>query len=96
MKKPLTRVEKDRMLVMFLSFLIIIVFWGAFEQAGGLMSLYTEQKTDRMLFGWLIPTPMFQGLNAGFILLLATAVHTLQKVFTTARRLENLPISWLQ
>ena len=49
MNKPLTSVEKDRMLVMFLSFLIIIVFWGAFEQAGGLMSLYTEQKTDRML-----------------------------------------------
>ena len=49
MKKPLNKVEKDRMLVMFLSFLIIIVFWGAFEQAGGLMSLYTEQKTDRVL-----------------------------------------------
>jgi POT family proton-dependent oligopeptide transporter len=44
MKKPLNKKEKDRMLVMFLSFLIIIVFWGAFEQAGGLMSLYTEQK----------------------------------------------------
>ena len=35
LKKPLNKVEKDRMLVMFLSFLIIIVFWGAFEQAGG-------------------------------------------------------------
>ena len=33
MKKPLNKKEKDRMLVMFLSFLIIIVFWGAFEQA---------------------------------------------------------------
>ncbi|MDA0327378.1 MAG: oligopeptide:H+ symporter, partial [Bacteroidetes bacterium] len=36
MKTPLTKIERDRMLVMFLSFLIIIVFWGAFEQAGGL------------------------------------------------------------
>ena len=33
LKNPLSKVEKDRMLVMFLSFLIIIVFWGAFEQA---------------------------------------------------------------
>jgi POT family proton-dependent oligopeptide transporter len=24
-------------------------FWGAFEQAGGLMNLYTDAKTDRML-----------------------------------------------
>ena len=69
-----TRIEKDRILVVLLSFLIVIVFWGAFEQAGGLMSIYTEQKTDRMLLGYLIPTPMFQGLNAGFIILFAVAV----------------------
>lgn len=66
-----SQIEKDRFLVVLLSFLIVIIFWGAFEQAGGLMNVYTEQKTDRMLFGWLIPTPMFQGLNAGFILLFA-------------------------
>ena len=65
------KIMKDRFLVLLLSFLIVIVFWGAFEQAGGLMSIYTETKTDRMLFGYEIPTPMFQGLNAGFILLLA-------------------------
>ena len=68
------RVMKDRFLVLLLSFLIVIVFWGAFEQAGGLMSVYTETKTDRMLFGHLIPTPMFQGLNAGFILIFAVWV----------------------
>ena len=66
-----SKIMKDRFLVLLLSFLIVIVFWGAFEQAGGLMSVYTETKTDRMLMGYLIPTPMFQGLNAGFILLLA-------------------------
>jgi len=80
MKKPLTKVEKDRMLVMFLSFLIIIVFWGAFEQAGGLMSLYTEQKTDRILsfslplIGNEVPAAVFQSINAFFIIALGTAV----------------------
>jgi len=69
-----SQVLKDRFLVLLLSFFLVIVFWGAFEQAGGLMSIYTEQKTDRMLFGYLIPTPMFQGLNAGFIILFAVAV----------------------
>ncbi|CAL2088656.1 peptide MFS transporter [Tenacibaculum sp. 190524A02b] len=75
MKKPLTPVEKDRMTVMFLSFLIIIVFWGAFEQAGGLMSLYTEQKTNRMLsfslplIGNEVPAAVFQSINAFFIII---------------------------
>ena len=80
MKKPLTMIEKDRMLVMFLSFLIIIVFWGAFEQAGGLMSLYTEQKTDRVLsfslpfIGNEVPAAIFQSINAFFIIFFATFI----------------------
>lgn len=69
-----TKVLKDRFLVLLLSFLIVIVFWGAFEQAGGLMSIYTKTKTNRMLMGWEIPATWFQGLNAGFIILLATGI----------------------
>ncbi len=80
MKKPLTKIEKDRMLVLFLSFLIIIVFWGAFEQAGGLMNLYAEQKVDRTIsfslpvVGHQIPASWFQSVNSFFIITLGTAV----------------------
>ena len=38
------------------------------------MNLYTEEKTNRMLFGWEVPTTMFQSLNALFIILLATSI----------------------
>ena len=86
-----TQILKDRFLVLLLSFLLVIVFWGAFEQAGGLMSVYTEQKTDRMLFGWLVPTPMFQGLNAGFIILLAVWVANIW----AKRKLKNKEASSL-
>ncbi|MFI2742985.1 peptide MFS transporter [Zhouia sp. PK063] len=68
------KINKDRYLVLLISFLIVIVFWGAFEQAGGLMNIYTQNKTDRVLFGWEIPAAMFQGLNAGFIILFAAAI----------------------
>ncbi|WP_033960056.1 peptide MFS transporter [Psychroserpens jangbogonensis] len=86
-----TQVLKDRFLVLLLSFLLVIVFWGAFEQAGGLMSVYTETKTDRMLFGWLVPTPMFQGLNAGFIILLAVWIANIW----AKRKLKNKEASSL-
>ncbi len=66
--------DKDRFVVLLLSFIMVIIFWGAFEQAGGLMNLYTDTKTDRMLLGWEIPTVMFLSLNAGFIILFATVV----------------------
>ena len=74
MKKPLTKVEKDRVIVLFISFLLVIVFWGAFEQAGGLMNIYAKEKTNRMLMGWEIPASWFQSLNAMFIIFLGTSV----------------------
>lgn len=74
MKKPLTKIEWDRMIVLCLSFLIIIVFWGAFEQAGGLLSIYADEKINRVIFGWEMPATWFQSFNAGFIILFGTAV----------------------
>ena len=62
--RKLTSIEKDRIKVLLISFLLIIVFWGAFEQAGGLMNLYAKQKTDRMLMGIELPASWFQSLNS--------------------------------
>ncbi len=73
-KNLTSKIEKDRYVVLLLSFMLVIVFWGAFEQVGGLMNLYTESKTDRMLLGWEVPTAFFQGINAGFIILFAVLI----------------------
>ena len=72
-----SQIDKDRFLVLLLSFIMVIIFWGAFEQAGGLMTLYTEENTNREIFGRTVPTMMFQSLNAGFIILFATAVASI-------------------
>ncbi len=74
MKRPLSKIEKDRMIVLFISFILVIVFWGAFEQAGGLMNIYASEKTNRMLMGWEVPASWFQSLNALFIIILGTSV----------------------
>ena len=68
------KIEKDRILVTYLAYLIVIVFWGAFEQAGGLMNLYASQKTDLALGSFMVPASWFQSVNAIFILIFATAV----------------------
>jgi POT family proton-dependent oligopeptide transporter len=73
--RPLTKIEKDRVKVLLLSFLLIILFWAAFEQAGGLMNLYASQKTDRNFFGLFeVPASVFQSVNSFFIIVFATAV----------------------
>ena len=72
--RPLTSQENDRIIVLLVSFLLVIVFWGAFEQAGGLMNLYAKDKTSRMLGGFEVPASWFQSLNAMFIIFLGTTV----------------------
>lgn len=70
MKKPLTKIEKDRMIVLLLSFLIMIVFWGAYEQAGGFMNLYAKQTVNRWVFGYEIPASFLQSLHAFYVILI--------------------------
>jgi POT family proton-dependent oligopeptide transporter len=75
-----TQVMKDRYVVMILSFLLVVVFWGAFEQAGGLMNIYAADKTDRSLsvtlplIGNEVPATWFQSLNALFIIIFGVIV----------------------
>lgn len=68
------QVEKDRYVVLLLSLLMVMAFWGCFEQMGGLMNLYAEEKTNRILMGFEVPAAWFQGAGAGFIILLAVPI----------------------
>ena len=80
--KDLTsQIMKDRYVVMLLSFILVIVFWGAFEQAGGLMNIYALDKTDRTIpfdlpfgIGAEVPASWFQSLNSMFIILFGVII----------------------
>ncbi|MFT4202383.1 MAG: peptide MFS transporter [Chitinophagaceae bacterium] len=73
-KRPLNKIEKDRVVVLLLSFLIVFVFWAAFEQAGGLMNIYASEKTNRHLLGWEVPATWFQSVNSMYILILGLPI----------------------
>jgi POT family proton-dependent oligopeptide transporter len=70
-KTPLTKVEKERITVIFILTFFVIFFWAGFEQAGSSMTLYTDKYINRSLFGMTIPTELFQAVNPLFIVLLA-------------------------
>ncbi|MGO9830014.1 MAG: peptide MFS transporter [Myxococcaceae bacterium] len=67
----LSKDERDRVIVIFVLVLFVVFFWAAFEQAGGLMNLYTDTKVDRGIFAWTVPTTWFQSVNSLFIVLFA-------------------------
>ncbi len=71
-----TKVMRDRYIVIIITFLMTIVFWGAYEQAGGLLTIYASEKTDRVIH-WLnftIPAPWFLTFNPIYIIIFAVPV----------------------
>lgn len=75
--KPLTKKERDRIKVILIMGLFTIIFWAGFEQAGGLMNIYADRFTDRMVGNFEIPTAWFQSLNPFFIIVCAPILASL-------------------
>ncbi len=71
---PLAREEWGRIAAIGIMALFVIFFWMGFEQAGGTMSLFAAQKTDRVLFGWELPASVFQAINPLAIIALGPLV----------------------
>ncbi len=71
----LTKIEKDRIWVIYVVAFFVIFFWMAFEQAGVSLTFFAQEQTTRNfnIFGynWTMPASWFQSFNAAFIVLLA-------------------------
>lgn len=76
-KLPLTKEEKDRIRVIFILLFFVTFFWTGFEQAGSSMTLFTDEKIDKHLLGWLIPTAWFQSVNPFLVSTLGFAITAL-------------------
>jgi POT family proton-dependent oligopeptide transporter len=63
--------EKRRVLVIFLLFVFASIFWSAFEQAPTSLNLFAHDFTDRVVFGWQMPTLWLQSANSVFVIALA-------------------------
>lgn len=76
----LTKIEKERIAVVYVCALFVIFFWSAFEQAGVSLTFFAEEQTNRDLLGFTIPASWFQSVNALFIVIFAPIVAWLWTV----------------
>ena len=67
----LSDTERKRMFAAIYFVLAQIPFWALFEQAGSSLTLFTDRLVDKTILGWNVPTPVFQSLNAGYIVIFA-------------------------
>jgi POT family proton-dependent oligopeptide transporter len=69
--KSLTRVETQRILVLYVVAFFVIFFWAAFEQSGSSLTFIAEKQTDTRIFGWAMPPSMVQIFNGLFVVVFA-------------------------
>ncbi|MBI2281437.1 MAG: peptide MFS transporter, partial [Bacteroidetes bacterium] len=69
--KNLTKIERERIWVIYIVAFFVIFFWAAFEQAGASLTFFAEEQTNRNLFGSEIPASYFQSINAVAIVIFA-------------------------
>ena len=67
----LTSDEKKRVGVVIVLFAFSTIFWSAFEQAPTSLNLFARDYTNRVVFGWEMPTLWLQSANSVFVIALA-------------------------
>jgi POT family proton-dependent oligopeptide transporter len=67
----LTSQEWQRIAAIFIFFIVAVLFWGAYEQAGSTLTLFADRYTRLDLFGVSFPSSWFQIVQPIFVILLA-------------------------
>lgn len=88
--KTITKVERQRIWVLYIVCFFVMFFWGAFEQAGSSLTFIANNQTDTNLLGWKMPPSMVQSFNGIFVMVFAIPFSYLW-IWMNKRRLE--PIS---
>src|SRR5204863_368647 len=70
-KAGFTATEWKRMAAIVIFFLVAILFWGAYEQAGSTLNLFADRYTRLDVFGFSFPSSWFQSVQPIFVITLA-------------------------
>ncbi len=69
--RSLTKIEKQKIIAMFVLVVFTMIFWIAFGQIGSSLTYFADNSVDRSIFGWSIPPSVFQGFGPLFIVTFA-------------------------
>lgn len=69
--RHVSTVERSRVWSFVPLFLANVVFWSLYQQQFTVVTIYSDKRLDRNLFGWEMPVSWVQSINPVFIILLA-------------------------
>ena len=86
--------ERGKMFAALYFILAQIPFWALFEQAGSSLNLFTDRLVDRTMLGMTVPAPVFQSLNAAFIVIFAPILAWLWIALAKRRLNPSAPVKF--
>ncbi|HEX3868585.1 MAG TPA: peptide MFS transporter [Gemmatimonadaceae bacterium] len=87
----LDREDKKRVVLVLVLFVFSAIFWAAFEQAPTSLNLFAKDFTDRVVFGWEMPTSWMQAANSVFVIVLAPVFAGIWMMLGTRGRNPSSP-----
>jgi POT family proton-dependent oligopeptide transporter len=63
--------ERSRVVAFIPMFLCSAVFWSLYQQQFTVVTIYSDKRLDRNLFGWEMPVSWVQSINPVFIIILS-------------------------
>ncbi|WP_268777891.1 peptide MFS transporter [Microbacterium sp. Root166] len=69
--KRISDVERSRVFGFIPLFIVSVGFWSLYQQQFTVLTIYSDKKLDRMIFGWEMPVPFVQSINPIFIIILS-------------------------
>ncbi|WP_182346412.1 peptide MFS transporter [Tomitella gaofuii] len=71
--RQVTRVERRRVIAFMPMFLASVVFWSLFQQIFTVLTIYSDKRLDRNLFGWEFPVSWVQSIEPVWVVVGAGA-----------------------
>jgi POT family proton-dependent oligopeptide transporter len=90
----MSKIERERIWVILILAFFTIIFWAFFEQAGSSITLFTDLNVNRNIFGFTIPTSVYQSVNPLFIILLAPIFSSLWLALSKRNREPNTAVKF--
>jgi POT family proton-dependent oligopeptide transporter len=69
--KKVSGIERRRVYAFIPMFIASAAFWSLYQQQFTVVTIYSDERLDRDLFGWIMPVSWVQSINPVFIIILA-------------------------
>jgi len=69
--RQITAIERSRVIGFIPLWITSVAFWSLYQQQFTVLTIYSDQKLDRNVFGWEFPVSWVQSINPVFIIILS-------------------------